>query len=208
LSEFDIDLIKEIYRLRKEERDKHVREPDVYYVTDLVRCPLKREFELRYPEISLYEIMSPPTILGEFVHKGLQKLLTEIYGSDVEIEVEGEKKLSLPQGNVVRVKGRCDAIVKRDNKKIGIEIKSGRSDYGIPLEHHMDQARIYNWLFDLDETYLIYITYERVAQYKIKDKISEEELIIRITSNTYPRYVWECSYCPFSIICPYKKISK
>jgi len=72
----------------------------------------------------------------------------------------------------------------------------------------MDQARIYNWLFDLDETYLIYITYERVAQYKIKDKISEEELIIRITSNTYPRYVWECSYCPFSIICPYKKISK
>lgn len=163
---------------------------------------------MRYPEISSYEIMSPPSILGELVHRGLQAILREIYGADVKTEVEGEKTVALPQGGVARVRGRSDAIIERGGRRVGIEIKSSRTDYGIPLEHHVDQARIYNWLFDLEETYLVYVTHERVAQYRIRDRASEQEVVIRLTSTTYPRYSWECSYCVFSIICPYKKTTK
>ncbi|MEZ0289981.1 MAG: CRISPR-associated protein Cas4 [Sulfolobales archaeon] len=203
----ELDLVLEIYKWRKSEREKHVREENTYYVTDLVRCPLKREYELIYPDLYAYEILSPPTIVGDMIHKGFQSLLRELYGSSVEIEVEGEKTV-IVDNSVIKIKGRCDAIIKRDDSRIGVEIKSGRSDYNIPLEHHIDQARAYNWLFDLRETYLVYVTYERVTQYRVADKMSEEEIIARIRSTSYPRYSWECSYCPFSIMCPFKKIVK
>ncbi|MEM1649345.1 MAG: CRISPR-associated protein Cas4, partial [Sulfolobales archaeon] len=166
----EINIISEIYKWRKSEREKHSREEGVYYVTDLVRCPLKIRYEILYPELYAYEIMAPPTITGDMIHKGFQSLMKELYGESIRVEVEGEKTLMMPDGSSIRIRGRCDAIIERGGEKIGLEIKSSRSDYNIPLEHHIDQARAYNWLFDLRETYLIYITYERVTQYKISDR--------------------------------------
>lgn len=204
-----IDIVEKIYSWRKSEKEKHKREPDTYYVTDLVRCPLKREYELMYPELSAYELMYPPYVVGDLLHMGLQRILQEIFGEKILIEVESEKKVALPDGSIVKIRGRSDGIITLDNnRKIGVEIKSSKSDYGLPMDHHIDQAKIYNWLFDLEETILIYVTYDRVAQYIIRDKVSEDEIISRIKYSTAPRYPWECSYCAYSVICPFKKTQK
>ena len=206
MSDIELDLIKEIYSWRKKEKEKHVREPKVYYVTDLVRCSLKREFETLYSDLNAYEIFYPPFVLGDLLHKGLQSMLQEILGERIVVEVEGEKKLSLPEGSEIIIRGRSDGIITLDNeKRIGVEIKSSRTDFNIPMDHHIDQARIYNWLFDLEETLLLYVTYERITQYRVREKISEEEIISRIKYVSAPRYSWECSYCPFALICPFKK---
>jgi len=204
-----IDLVKLIYQLKLKEMQEHKREENVYWVTDLVRCPLKRYYEITYPEIITSQIFTPPFIQGDLIHKGLEELLKEAFPEGkVSVEVEGEKEVVLPDGEIVTVDGRADAIVSLDNKKVGVEIKSLRSDMGIPLEHHVDQVRAYNWLFDLNYSILIYVTPERVTQYKVSDRFSEGEVIERILSNEAPRYPWECSYCPYSVLCPHKVVSK
>ena len=53
-----LDIVKMIYEANKEEREKHKREENVYWVSDLVRCPLKRIYEMIYPELSAKEAVS------------------------------------------------------------------------------------------------------------------------------------------------------
>ncbi len=199
-----IDLIELIYSIKKREKEEHVREPGTYWVTDLVRCPLKREYEVKYPELTLTQIFSPPLILGDLVHRGLESIIKEVYGDDVSVEVEGEKELKLPSGESVKVRGRADAVLSLGNSRIGIEIKSVRGDMEFPLNHHVDQVRIYNWLFDLEKSVLIYITPERITQFEVSDRVNEGEVVERILSNKAPRYSWECSYCPYAVLCPKK----
>lgn len=114
----------------------------------------------------------------------------------------------MPDGREVEVRGRCDMILEVNGLRVGVEIKSSRSDTGIPKEHHIDQARIYNWLFGLLKTYLVYITPDRIAQYVVKEAAPYEEIISRISSRTYPRYLWECRYCEYSVMCPFKKVQE
>lgn len=195
-----------LYRLRKEEFLKHRREANVYWVSDLVRCPIKREFEIKYPEIALTNIYSPYYILGDLIHKGLESIVSEELSA--KIEVETSKDIQLSSGKKVMVKGRIDCIVTTEKgENIGVEIKSARADVGIPQQHHIDQVRIYNWLFDLTKSILIYVTYNRVTEYEIREKASIEEIIYRIEDRRAPRYSWECNYCIYSILCP-NKITK
>lgn len=195
-----------LYRLRKEEFLKHRREANVYWVSDLVRCPIKREFEIKYPEIALTNIYSPYYILGDLIHKGLESIVSEELSA--KIEVETSKDIQLSSGKKVMVKGRIDCIVTTEKgENIGVEIKSARADVGIPQQHHIDQVRIYNWLFDLAKSILIYVTYNRVTEYEIREKASIEEIIYRIEDRRAPRYSWECNYCIYSILCP-NKITK
>jgi len=201
-----IDIVRMIYEANKEERERHRREENVYWVTDLVRCPLKRVYEMEYPELSAKEVFTPAFILGNLAHWGIEAFLKERLGGNVEVEVEGSRKVTLPDGREVVIKGRADAIITLDNgKRVGVEVKTARSDTGIPQQHHKDQARIYNWLFNLDETILLYVTPDRVTQYEVTDKITEQEVITRVLESTYPRYPWECGYCPYAVLCPYKK---
>ncbi len=200
-------MIQEIlYKTRLEEMKKHVRGEKELYVTDLVRCPLKIEYEIKYPELVIQQAYSPPTILGDVVHKGLENLLIEakslnLIDGEVNIEVEGSKSIE-----EYIIKGRIDAIiVKKDGRRIGVEIKYTKSDMGLPLQHHVLQVKIYNWLFDLSETILIYLTPDRITEYRVEERIDEYELLSLITSKQAPRWSWECSYCVFSILCPHKK---
>ncbi len=203
-----LDLINLLYRVSKEEREKHPRKPGTYWVTDLVRCVLKRDYELKYPELIEKEVFTPVFILGTLVHKGLQELLRSTMGEVVLAEVEGSREVILPDGKKVMIEGRADIIVKINNEMIGVEIKTARSDYDLPKPQHVDQARIYNWLFNLKHTILVYVTPERITQYLVSNKISEEEVVDRITTKNIPRYEWECRLCSYSVMCPYKISSK
>jgi len=204
-----IDLVRLIYQLKLKELKEHQRQESVYWVTDLVRCPLKRYFEITYPEIIASQVFTPTFIQGDLIHKGLEKLLKEAYPEGrVEVEVDGVKDVVLPDGRKVSVRGRADAIISLKDNRIGVEIKSLRSDIAIPLQHHVDQVRAYNWLFNFPYSILIYITPERVTQYEVSDRFGEGEVIERILSKEAPRYSWECSYCPYSVLCPHKVTGK
>ncbi len=195
-----------LYKLKLDDIKKHVRVENEYYVTDLVRCPLKREYEVKYPELILRQAYDPVLLMGDIVHMGLEsfieKLVKEGYiKGKAYIEVEGNKKL----GDIV-IKGRIDAIIERENgERIGIEIKSSRRDIGLPHQHHILQVKIYNWLFDLDKSVLIYLTPDRIVEYTISERVGEDEVMELLKSTSTPRWDWECQYCIFSILCPKKK---
>jgi len=200
------DIVSMLYRAKREALEERRRDADVYWITDLVRCPLKREYEIAYPEIALSSIFSPSAIMGDLIHMGLEELVRKNPEIGIVLtEVEGSKRITLPSGREVEVRGRCDIILEVGGERVGVEIKSARSDTRIPLEHHIDQVRLYNWLFDLERSYLVYITHERVTQYLIDQRATDDEVASRITSRTYPRYIWECRYCIYAVMCPYKK---
>ncbi len=203
-----VDLVEVLYGIKRREREEHVREAGVYWVSDLVRCPLKREFEFRFPELSLSSVFLPWLIVGDLIHRGLESVISEFFGPDASVEVEGEREVRLPDGRVVRVRGRADAVIVRGGVRVGVEIKSVRGDMDFPLAHHVDQVRIYNWLLNLDHSILVYVTPERVTQFNVNGRVDEEEIVERILDKDAPRYQWECSYCPYAVLCPNKVIRR
>jgi len=208
------DLIGILYKYFKEEREKHVREPGVYWVTDLVSCSQKEKFSRIYPELELAQLFKPILIQGVLVHVGLENILKEILkdlGAEIEVEPETTLKLDLgkfiPGAGEVVIKGRVDLVVKLPSKgRVGIEIKTARADLSLPHEHHVDQVKIYNTLFNLDQSYLIYVTPDRVTQYGIEERMSLADIAERVAKPRIPRYSWECQYCPFSVLCPNKVV--
>lgn len=194
-----MDLVSLLYEWVREEREKHKRETGVLWVTDLVRCPLKRDFEDKYPELLGGLTLRPSILAGKVAHVGMEAIL-ERRLNGVAIEVEGERELEV-EGTEIRVRGRIDAVVGSE----GIELKTARADLGIPQKHHVDQARAYNWLFDLKGTVLLYITPDRITQYRIDERMDDSEVKERILSSEAPRYDWECGYCPYSVVCPKKR---
>jgi CRISPR-associated exonuclease Cas4 len=79
-----------------------------------------------------------------------------------------------------------------------------RGDMPTPLEHHLDQVKIYNYIFGLEKTILVYVSPDRVTQHEVSGKASQEEMVRRLVEPAAPRYPWECKYCPFSVLCPNK----
>ena len=201
-------IVEELVNSKISDTLTHIREENTFYITDLVRCPLKIKYELTYKELFVAESVKPATILGDLVHTGLEKVLSEKFNA--KVEVEGEKTVTIDQ-KVYKIKGRADAIVEKDKKTV-IEIKTARADKGIPLEHHKQQLRLYLWLFDAEEGILVYVTPDRITEYSVNDKAEEDE-VIRLVEDTIrltrvPRYNWECNYCIFNIICPESKKRK
>jgi len=191
-----------LYQSRLSKRLKHPeREENEYYVTDLVRCPLKREYEERYPELVERFIIHPPFVIGDLVHEILENKVT-LYDDFFETEVSKQKELKI-QDEIYVISGRIDIL--RGNR--GIELKVSRTDEGIPHQHHIDQCRAYNWLFDLEGTLLVYITFDRLAEFWISDRMTDDEVKERIQSTLAPRYSWECKYCPFAVVCSNKRKS-
>lgn len=207
-----LDIVRELYDFFRGERQKHAREPGVVWVTDLVSCTLKSRYSLEYPELELAELFNPTLVHGTLVHRGLEDLLGQVLaqkGLKVEVEPEGSLEVDLSPlaqtpGKVV-VKGRADMVATSpEGARIGVEIKSMRGDAQLPLEHHVDQARAYNTIFNLAYVILLYVTPERITQYVVQEKLRPEEIAQRVLEPKAPRYPWECRYCPFSVVCPSK----
>lgn len=198
-----------LYEYRRRELEKHIRQENVYWVTDLCRCPLKRIYEFEYPELILQEIYNPSYILGDLVHLGLEELLKQLskeghLNYDIDVEVENEKEINI-DGKKIKVRGRADILLKGDDV-LGIEIKSARGDTGMPHEHHILQCKIYSWLFDTSKFILLYITPDRVAEYEVKERASEDDIVNLIKDTRAPRWSWECRYCRFAVLCPFKSL--
>lgn len=203
-----VDVVKLLYEVGRSERAKHTRDAGTYWVLDLVRCLLKKDYEMRYPELSSREVFTPAFVHGSLVHRGLQSLLREVYSDRVLVEVESAKGLQAPGvGERIVIRGRADAILITDDGRVGIEIKTSRTDANIPHDHHLDQVMIYNWLFELKYSVLLYITPDRITQYTVFERATEDDIIDRITNAKYPRYQWECGYCAYAVLCPYKRVT-
>lgn len=193
-----------------EEIKEHIpRDPRVYYITDLVQCPLKREFSVEMPEVAFANATNPRILLGVAVHIGVEELLKKVYGDKVLTEFRDNTeavKIVKTTGGFVVVRGRIDAIILAEGRKIGVEIKFTTSKpQNLPHESHVEQAELYNWLFDLDETRLVYITPDGFQEFVVAGKPDDKEVERRIASKNFPRHDWECRYCPFRALCPYTK---
>jgi CRISPR-associated exonuclease Cas4 len=143
----------------------------------------------------------------------LKHVLGERKGLKVEVEPEASAEVNLSQfqpgaGRVV-VKGRIDAILTSpEGERVGVEVKSMRGDAQLPLEHHVDQVRLYNLLFDLPATILLYVTPDRITQYEVRERADWREVAQRVLEPKAPRYPWECRYCPFAVVCPRKRVAQ
>jgi len=196
-----------LYRWRINESKERIekKQDNEIYVTDLIYCPLKYRYQKMYKELSIVASVSPTTIMGELIHIGMEKLVSDLLkGKNIMSEVEVERKINI-DGKEYVIKGRVDLIV--DNNII--EIKSSRSDANIPHEHHILQLRIYLWLTGCERGLLLYITSNRIAEYEIIEPLSDGEIsdLVRsiISGEPAPRYQWECSYCSYALICPKKR---
>lgn len=205
----ELRLVDLIYRWRISEAiDRMNKKLDnEFYVTDLVYCPLKYHYQKKYRELAISSAINPVTVLGELAHYGVEKLLVEILGANnVKVEVEFERDLTVDSSMYI-VKGRVDAIVG----DYIVEIKTGHSDISIPQSHHVLQTRIYLWLTGFRKALLLYITRNRMAEFLIDKPASDGEMtdLIRgiITGSPAPKYPWECSYCTYATLCPWKKAS-
>jgi len=202
------ELLPKILMYREKELEKHLpREPSIYYITDLVRCSLKRDFEIAHPKLMYARIMSGRTFLGETVHKGLELILKEIFGNTITVENESLEKEREIEVNSMKfiVKGKIDGILENN---IGIEIKETVSHATLPFPHHVEQCALYNWLYNLQKTLLLYITPDGIYEFTIEDKANDADVVMRIKEKKSPRYTWECEACDFKQICSIAKLSE
>lgn len=182
----------------QEERMQEARDPSIIYVTDLVACTHKYHLRHVFPEVTVR--FEPSAVMGNLVHLGLEKYLEE---NGFQIEVQLEKKYKI-EGKEYLLKGRIDAY--KPDEKIIVEIKSSRTPQNLPREHHIYQLQIYMNLLDTDKGILIYITPDKILEYTFrKEKIDIKSLIkLLIEDSVHPKWAWECRYCLFQKICPYK----
>ena len=200
-------IVEFLAKKRVEDRLSHQREKDTFYVTDLVRCPLKAVYEEKFKELAIAEVYNPSTLMGELIHMGLETF-NEIDGYEVLSEVEGEKEVKVGE-DIVRIKGRADIILQKGDEKIIVEIKSARGDKGLPHLHHLMQLRAYLWLFGAEKGILFYVTPDRFTEFTVDNPLDEATIIKLVQENISlspsPRFAWECEYCVFSVVCPNKK---
>ncbi|ARM76204.1 CRISPR-associated protein Cas4 [Acidianus manzaensis] len=202
-------IVEYLTKLKLQDYLSHQKENDTFYVTDLLRCPLKISFEEKYKELAISEVYTPATILGDLVHKGLESL-DKIGDYKVNAEVEGKKDIQLLEENrKITIKGRADIILENEKEKIIVEIKSARADKGLPHKHHLMQLQIYLWLFSINKGILLYITPDRITEFEVNNPLDDASIIKLVQENLNlspsPRFPWECEYCTFSILCPNKK---
>jgi len=195
------DRLKE-YLERWREREE---EKNVVHVTELLTCPLKIEFLLKYPEVGKGQLLNSAFLMGVLLHKGLVKFLSEQSTYKVLEEVEVKRKIG-----EWTVKGRVDAwLVREDGEEIIVEIKTSRRDIGIPYQHHIEQLELYLWLTGVKRGLLVYITPDRITEYEVNTPATDEEVMMYIEDfikkSKVPRFDWECKVCQWANICNRKR---
>ena len=101
-----------------------------------------------------------------------------------------------------------DAIV--DDEVIELKYTSMHLD-NLPLEHHVLQVKMYMNFLDMPG-HLVYLTPNGVREYRFErdEKLRDEEIITLLEEffikKMSPRFSWECNYCMYRLICPFRVI--
>ena len=189
-----------LYEKKKQEfleRIEELKDESTIYVTDLISCPQKRLYRMSFPELTFK--FDPHLVLGEMAHLGLQSYLSQ---AGFEIEKEIEEKVEI-EGKVFKIKGRIDAY----SKDLIVEIKTGRPGQRLPQEHHILQTKIYLLMTDVPKGVLVYLTSDRLVEYQVEfdENLELGSLVVDyLKGGKAPRWEWECKYCVFSKMCPYR----
>jgi len=183
------------------EKYKHEHLADKVHVHDLVRCKHKSELEVLFPEGS-YKL-SPVLFLGEAVDEFVKNLVMDyrekLFKDLVSTTSEVEKKISI-NGREITIIGRPD-IIMEDSV---IEVKYSRTPEDKPLEHHIAQLKLYMYLTNKKKGILVYFTPRGLREFIIEEEIDEEYVQELVNNWKTPRYDWECQYCNYREICPYR----
>lgn len=183
------------------EKYRHEHLPDKVHVHDLIRCKHKSELEVLFPEGS--HKLSPVLFLGEAVDEFVKNLILnykeKLFKDLVSTTSEVEKKISI-NGREITIIGRPD-IIMRDSV---IEIKYSRTPEDKPLEHHIAQLKLYMYLTNKKKGILIYFTPHGLREFVFEEEISDNYVQELVDSWKTPRYDWECQYCNYREICPYR----
>ncbi|WP_261310152.1 CRISPR-associated protein Cas4 [Saccharolobus shibatae] len=171
------------------------------YVTDLLYCPLKPRLREKFKELTYAEAYNPSTLHGSLIHESVERILVEELNAEVEVPVSKEITID---GEVYKLIGRIDA--RKDNTII--EIKTSKSDVGIPREEHMLQLKIYINMLNASYGILLYITPDRITEFYVDTGITDDKLAELAQDYIYarhtPKHDWECKYCVFAKVCPHK----
>jgi len=165
----------------------------VYAVHELCECSMKRKLRREFPDLEIANIYNPRILLGEIVHRGMAAITSLPCEHKVNkvIKVDGED---------VIIGGSIDFYDKVTNTIY--EIKYTTSIDHAPYEHHILQVKLYKWLCDTDEAYIIYISPGGIKAYKVDETIDEEGVKELVKSEATPRWSWECKYCIYKPFCP------
>ncbi|WP_440059065.1 CRISPR-associated protein Cas4 [Thermogladius sp. 4427co] len=191
-----------LYRYFMEEQLSRINElssPSIVYVTDLVSCHHKFHMRKQYPELTIS--FEPSAIMGNLIHLGLESIVRN-HGFIPEYQVEKHIEIG---GAIYILKGRVDAY-NPDTREV-LEIKSVKTFQGEPYRHHLDQLNIYLNMLNASRGILLYISHDRIVEFEVKSVHVdlEEELKKLVYDETHPKYTWECRYCPFRKLCPYRR---
>ncbi|MCH4814972.1 MAG: CRISPR-associated protein Cas4 [Saccharolobus sp.] len=211
----NLSLTQTLFRKRFNEKKTHEKkDSNTIYVTDLLYCPLKPQLREQFKELAYAEAYNPSTLQGSLIHDSIERILSEELNAEVEVPIV--KQLQI-RDQVYTIVGRADAV--KDNTII--EIKTSKSDIGIPRLEHILQLRIYinmlndnlNWNNRFGTFYgiLLYITPDRITEFHIDNGINEDELSELVQDFLYqrktPKHEWECKFCVFAKVCPHKVIT-
>jgi len=198
----NLSLTQTLFKKRFNDKKNHEKkDSNTIYVTDLLYCPLKPRLREQFKELTLAEAYNPSTLQGSLIHESVERILIEELNAEVEIPVTKEITID---GEVYKLVGKVDA--KKDN--VIIEIKTSKTDVGIPKEEHVLQLRIYVNMLNAEHGILLYITPDRITEFYVDTGISDDKLIELVQDYIYtiriPRHEWECKYCVFAKVCPHK----
>ena len=198
----NLSLTQTLFKRRFNDKKNHEKkDSNTIYVTDLLYCPLKPRLREQFKELTLAEAYNPSTLQGSLIHESVERILIEELNAEVEVPVTKEITIN---GEVYKLVGRIDA--KKDN--VIIEIKTSKTDVGIPKEEHVLQLRIYVNMLNAEHGILLYITPDRITEFYVDTEISDDKLIELVQDYVYtrrtPRHEWECKYCVFAKVCPHK----
>ncbi|WP_016730836.1 CRISPR-associated protein Cas4 [Saccharolobus islandicus] len=203
LSNFkNLSLTQTLFKSRLSDKKVHEKkDSNTIYVTDLLYCPLKPRLREQFKELTYAETYNPSTLQGSLIHESVERILAEELNAEVEVPVTKELTID---GEVYKLVGRIDAI--KDN--VIIEIKTSKTDVGIPREEHVLQLMIYITMLKAQYGILLYITPDRVTEFHVDYGMSDDKLIEFVQDYIYtrriPRHDWECKYCVYAKVCPHK----
>jgi len=190
----ELDFISTLFfeRFKEAQEKAKKRKPNEIYVTDITECKKKSEFRRT---LWFMDITNTSMLIGEIIHRGVEDLIAEHFkDKNPQIEYEAVKTI----GNY-EIHGRIDILLD----DAVIEIKYMRGIGGtLPLQHHVEQVKLYLWLTNRDKGFLYYFTPDGFAIYEVKGKPTDQEVLFKIENEQSPKYEWECRYCSFRQICP------